>query len=142
MVHPVKIESYVPGGAKPGSLTFLLDGRRMKAVVEHDCDEAREVWKSGAEYPVALTLVARGKVDYAEPGTPGLTLTRQAGLGDVMRFLGRTWQSIDHATVLLQTEPQVALRLAEPQFATDFRGGSWLTGEGVLTAALPEDHHD
>lgn len=142
MVHPVKIESFTPPGKKPGRVAFTLDGKKFSARFDGDSAEAREVLKPGSTYPLALTLFAQGKVDYAEPGAPGLRIEKADAAGDTISFLGRTWQTVDMATVLLQTEPQVALRLAEPQFATDFRGGSWLTGKGVLCAALPEDHHE
>jgi len=142
MVHPVKIESFTPPGKKPGRVAFTLDGVRFNARFDGDSAEAREVLGKGASYPLALTLAAQGKVDYANPGTPGLTIEKSDAAGDTIAFLGRTWQTVDMATVLLQTEPQVALRLEEPQFATDFRGGSWLVGKGVLCAALPDDHHE
>jgi hypothetical protein len=142
MVHPVKIEAFTPGGKKQGRVSFTLDGVRYNACFEGDSAEARELLTHGATYPLALTIAAQCKVDYAEPGTPGLTVEKSDATGDTISFLGRTWQTLDMATVLLQTQPQVALRLEAPQFATDFRGGSWLTGKGVLCAALPEDHHD
>ena len=142
MVHPVKIDSFTPPGKKPGRVSFVLDGKKFSARFVGDSAEARDVLKQGASYPLALTILAQGKVDYADPGKAGITVEKSDAAGDVISFLGRTWQTVDMATVLLQTEPQVALRLAEPQFATDFRGGSWLTGKGVLCAALPEDHHE
>lgn len=142
MVHPVKIEAFTPPGKRPGRVSFVLDGVRFNARFEGDSAEAREVLTKGADYPLALTIAAQGKVDYADPGTPGLKVQKSDAAGDAIAFLGRTWQTVDMATVLLQTQPQVALRLEEPQFATDFRGGSWLAGHGVLCAALPEDHHD
>jgi hypothetical protein len=142
MVHPVKIESFTPPGKKPGRVSFVLDGKKFSARFEGHSEEAREVLTKGATYPLALTLFAQGKVDYAEPGEAGIKVAKSDAAGDVISFLGRTWQTVDMATVLLQTEPQVALRLAEPQFATDFRGGSWLTGKGILCAALPEDDHE
>lgn len=142
MVHPVKIEAFTAPGKKPGRVSFTLDGVRYNARFEGDSEEAREVLGKGVSYPLALTIAARGKVDYADPGKPGLRIEKSDSAGDTIAFLGRTWQTVDMATVLLQTEPQVALRLEEPQFATDFRGGSWLTGKGVLCASLPEDHHD
>lgn len=142
MVHPVKIVSFEAPGGRPARVAFRLDGALFNACFEGHVSEAAELLAAGATYPLALTIAARGKVDYAEAGTPGLKITTVDAAGDVVRFLGRTWQTVDMATVLLKTEPQVALRLQEPQFATDFRGGSWLTGEGVLCASLPEDHHD
>ena len=142
MVHPVKIEAFKAPGKKPGHVAFTLDGVRFNARFEGDSAEAREVLGKGSSYPLALTIAALGKVDYADPGTPRMTVEKADAAGDTIAFVGRTWQTLDMATVLLQTEPQVALRLAEPQFATDFRGGSWLTGKGILCASLPEDHHE
>lgn len=142
MVHPVKIESFTPPGKKPGRVSFTLDGKKFSARFDGDSEEARDVLKKGESYPLALTILAQGKVDYADPGNAGIKIEKPDVAGDVISFLGRTWQTVDMATVLLQTAPQVALRLAEPQFATDFRGGSWLTGKGVLCAALPEEDHE
>lgn len=142
MVHPVQIVSFHTPNGGGARVAFTLDGTLFNACFEGNVAEAADLLAAGATYPLALTIAARGKVDYAEPGAGGLQVARANAAGDMIRFLARTWQTIDMATVLLACEPQVALRLQEPQFATDFRGGSWLTGEGVLCASLPEDHHD
>ena len=142
MVHPVRIESYTPKGRKPGRVAFTLDGRLFHARCDADADEARDLLIAGTTYPLALTIAANGKVDYSEPGATGLRVEKADVAGDQISFLARTWQTIDQSSVFLQSEPQVALRLVAPQFATDFRGGSWLRGTGTLLASLPEDHHE
>lgn len=137
MVHVVKIISFTPG-----AVAFEIGGRRFNARFEGDEAEAREALRPGVEYPLALSIRADGKVDYSDDFKAALTVSRAGPDGDTIAVNGRTWDSISHNAVLLQTEPSVALKLAEPQFATDFRGGSWLKGTGTLCAALPEDHHD
>ncbi|MCC6575602.1 MAG: hypothetical protein IT462_17620 [Planctomycetes bacterium] len=137
MVHVVKIIKY-----KQRRVAFELGGKKYNARFEGDSAQAREVLKPGVEYPLALTVDAEGKVDYSDDFKASFRVAKAAEDGDRVAVNGRTWDSISHEAVALETDPSVALRLREPQFATDFRGGSWLVAQGVLCATLPEDHHD
>jgi hypothetical protein len=136
MVHVVKILGY-----SSGALHFELDGRAFHARAEADAGQASEAWKPGSTYPVSLTVAAEGKVDYADPGQPGLKVISPDKAGDKVALLGRTWDTIDHQTIKLDASPTVSVRLNLPQAATDFRGGSWLRVTGVLCADLPAEDH-
>lgn len=142
MVHVVKIIKYTPGGKKPGRVAFELGGKKYNARFEGDATEAREALKPGVEYPLALSVRAEGKVDYSDDNKASFRVAKASDDGDRVAVNGRTWDSISHDAIALETEPSVALKLSEPQFATDFRGGSWLVAQGILCATLPEDHHD
>ncbi|MCC6464695.1 MAG: hypothetical protein IT463_05085 [Planctomycetes bacterium] len=142
MVHVVKILSWQPRGSAPGQLAFELDGRAFHARCDADPALATGLLVAGTLYPVALTVVADGRLDYADPGSPSLKVLKADPAGDQVAVLGRTWDSLDRETIKLDAGPGVAVRLAPPQDATDFRGGSWLCGTGLLCADLPPEEHD
>lgn len=126
----------------PGRLHFRLDGRDFHARCDADPQLAEGLLVVGSTYPIALTVEAEGKVEYAMGPEPSLTVTQPAESGDRVALMGRTWDSIDHQTVKLDAAPTVALRLNLPQTATDYRGGSWLAANGLLCADLPPEDHD
>lgn len=142
MVHLVKILSYTPKGAKPGRLHFSLEGRTLHARCDADPALADGLLVAGTTYPVALTVEAEGKVEYAQGPEPSLIVTKADDAGDRVQLMGRTWDSIDHQTIKLDAAPTVGLRLNLPQTATDYRGGSWLSAAGLLCADLPPEEHD
>jgi len=142
MVHLVKILGYTPKGAQPGSLHFSLDGRAFHARCDADPQLADGLLVVGTTYPVALTVEAAGKVEYAMGPEPSLMVSKPDARGDTVTLMGRTWDSIDHQTIKLDAAPTVGLRLNLPQTATDYRGGSWLSATGLLCADLPPEEHD
>ncbi len=142
MVHTVSILGYVPRSSQPGRLHFSLDGTSYHATCYADPQLADGLLVVGSTYPIALTVHAEGKVEYVNPGTPGLEIAEKLETGDRVRAVGRTWDVIDHQTIKLDSEPTVGVRLNLPQTATDYRGGSWLSATGVLCADLPPEDHD
>jgi hypothetical protein len=142
MIHTVHITQYTPRTDQPGRIAFQLDGKTYHARCYADQQLAQGVLVEGATYPLALTVHAQGKVEYATAGTPALEVTQPEESGDTVRAFGRTWDVVDHETVKLDAAPTVGLKLNLPQMATDFRGGSWLSAVGVLCADLPPDDHD
>lgn len=142
MVHTVKILRYVPRGPAPGQLSFELDGRTFNARCDADPGLADGLLVVGNSYPIALTVEAVGKVEYADPGQPTLNVLKAAEGGDTVSVIGRTWDSMDHQVIKLDANPTVGVKLNLPQTATDYRGGSWLAGQGLLCADLPPEEHD
>lgn len=142
MVHLVSIQSYSPASDRPGRLSFLLDGRLLHARCVADPMLALGLLVPGTSYPVALTIEADGKVEYAVATEPEFVVVQASEAGDQVKVVGRTWDSIDHQTIKLDASPTVALKLNLPQTATDYRGGSWLSATGVLCADLPPHEHD
>jgi hypothetical protein len=142
MVHTVEILHYTPRDDKPGRLAFKLNGTTYNARCYADPQLADGLLVEGKSYPVALTIEADGKVEYADPGRPDFHIERQDPTGDSIRATGRTWDSMDHQVIKLDAQPTVGVRLNLPQTATDYRGGSWLTAVGTLCADLPPEEHD
>lgn len=142
MVHTVKILRYVPRGASPGQLSFELDGRVFNARCDADPALADGLLVVGNSYPIALTVEAQGKVEYADPGQAALRVVQADQSGDSVSVLGRTWDSMDHQVIKLDANPTVGVKLNLPQTATDYRGGSWLAAQGTLCADLPPEEHD
>lgn len=142
MVHTVNILKYVAAGAGPGSLKFELDGATYHARCDADPALADGLLVEGSSYPVALTIEAEGKVEYANPGQPALEVLQSSEAGDKVQAVGRTWDSMDHQVIKLDAQPTVGVKLNLPQTATDYRGGSWLSATGVLCADLPPEEHD
>jgi len=145
MVHTVQITHYQPRGTdgdKPGRLTFVLEGRTFHAACLADPHLAEGLLEPGQSYPVSLIVQAEGTVEYADPGTPALEVRDAHESGDRVVVTGRTWDSVDHQVINLDSAPSVGLRLNLPQTATDYRGGSWLTATGILCVDLPPEEHD
>lgn len=142
MVHLVDILAYTPRGKAPGRLHFRLEGRTLHARCDADPALADGLLVPGTTYPVALTVEAEGKVEYAVGSEPALKVAKPDEAGDRVEVLGRTWDSLDHQTIKLDASPTIGLRLNLPQTATDYRGGSWLSATGVLCADLPPHEHD
>jgi hypothetical protein len=142
MVHLVDILKYRAATDKPGSITFQLDGSTYSARCYADPLLADGLLVEGQTYPVALTIEADGKVEYANPGQPTFEVVQRAEDGDTVRVVGRTWDSMDHQVIKLDANPTVGVRLSLPQTATDYRGGSWLSAVGILCADLPPEEHD
>ena len=142
MVHIVEIIHYTPKSDKPGRLTFKLNGSTYNAKCYADPQLADGLLVEGNSYPVALTVEAEGKVEYANPGEPTFHIEKSDGSGDTIKATGRTWDSMDHQVIKLDAEPTVGVRLNLPQTASDYRGGSWLTAIGTLCADLPPEEHD
>jgi len=142
MVHTVEIVHYTPKSDQPGRLTFKLSGNTYHAKCYADPALADGLLVEGNSYPVALTIEAEGKVEYANPGEPAFHIEKPDDNGDTVKATGRTWDSMDHQVIKLDAEPTVGVRLNLPQTATDYRGGSWLTAVGTLCADLPPEEHD
>jgi hypothetical protein len=141
MVHTVQILSYTPRGQSPGRLVFELDGRTFHACCLADAREADGLLAAGRSYPVTLLVEAETPVEYAAAGEPGLAVTQSREEGDRVEVLGRTWDSVSHQVIHLESRPSVGVKLSPPQTATDYRGGSWLKARGVLCADLPPEEH-
>lgn len=142
MVHIVEIVHYTPKSDNAGLLTFKLDGNTYHAKCYADPQLADGLLVEGNSYPVALTVEAQGKVEYADPGEPTFHIEKSAETGDTIKATGRTWDSMDHQIIKLDAKPTVGVRLNLPQTASDYRGGSWLTAIGTLCADLPPEEHD
>ncbi len=142
MVHLVKILAYTPRGKAPGRLHFELEGRTYHARCDADPALADGLLVPQTTYPVALTVEAEGKVEYAVGTEPSCKVETADDAGDHVAVLGRTWDSLDHQTIKLDASPTIGLRLNLPQTATDYRGGSWLSARGLLCADLPPQEHD
>jgi hypothetical protein len=142
MVHTVDILKFVARSETAGSLTFRLDGKTLHARCNVGAADADQLLVAGASYPVALTVEAEGKAEYTNPGTPGVEVLQASEQGDKVRVTGRTWDSVSHQVIKLDANPSVGLKLNLPQTATDYRGGSWLTAQGILCAELPPEEHD
>jgi hypothetical protein len=145
MVHTVLIKDYVPRGTtsdETGRLTFELNGRVYHAACLADPHLADGLLVPGQMYPVTLLVQAEGSVEYVDPGTPALEVRQEHEAGDKVSATGRTWDSVDHQLIALDSDPAVGVRLNLPQTATDYRGGSWLSATGILCADLPPDEHD
>jgi len=142
MVHLVNILAYTPRGKAPGRLHFTLEGRVFHARCDADAALADGLLVPGTTYPVALTVEAEGKVEYAVGTEPSCKVEQANDAGDRVEVLGRTWDSLNHQTIKLDACPTLGLRLNLPQTATDYRGGSWLCAKGLLCADLPPEEHD
>ncbi|MCA8911224.1 MAG: hypothetical protein KDB82_05945 [Planctomycetes bacterium] len=142
MVHTVEIIHYVPRNDKPGRLTFKLNGNVYHARCYADPQLADGLFVEGTFYPVSLTVEAEGKVDYAEPGEPAVSVVNADEAGDRVEATGRTWEGFDHQVIKLDSSPTVGLKINLPQTASDYRGGSWLKAVGTLCADLPPEDHD
>lgn len=142
MVHTVKIKAYTPRADAPGTLTFVLDGKTFNARCYADANLADGLLVIGTEYPVTLTVEAAGAVDYSSDPHAALEVVEARGGGDLVRVNGRTWDSVSHDLIHLESVPSVGLKLNLPQTATDYRGGTWLSATGLLCADLPPEEHD
>lgn len=142
MVHTVEIISYVPRSQSAGRLTFKLDGNTYHAKCYADAALADGLLVPGQSYPIALTIEAEGRVEYAVATEPSFEVLKAAEAGDRIKAVGRTWDSISHQVIKLDASPSVGVQLNLPQTATDYRGGSWLTAVGTLCADLPPEEHD
>jgi hypothetical protein len=142
MVHTVEIISYVPRDAGPGRLTFKLDGNTYHAKCYADAALADGLLVEGQSYPIALTIEAKGSVEYTLASEPSFEVLQADEAGDRIKAVGRTWDSISHQVIKLDAAPSVGVQLNLPQTATDYRGGSWLTAVGTLCADLPPEEHD
>jgi hypothetical protein len=142
MVHTVEIVSYTPKTAKPGRLSFKLNGNTYRARCYADPKLADGLLVVGQSYPISLTIEAEGKVEYAVASEPAFNVIEKADAGDRIKATGRTWDSMNHQVIKLDASPTVGVRLNLPQTATDYRGGSWLTAVGTLCADLPPEDHD
>ena len=85
---------YTPKSDQPGRLTFKLSGNTYHAKCYADPALADGLLVEGSSYPVALTIEAEGKVEYANPGEPAFHIEKPDDNGDTVKATGRTWDSI------------------------------------------------
>lgn len=148
MIHRVTISSI-----QPDAIEFTLKGHPITAANHLDPAESKGVVKAGREYPLELTLVAEGEVEYL-PGPDGsFTLAKSpntklphanshpSALSRV-RACGRIMDYMAHDLIRLDGDVTVLVRLRLPQQATDYRRGSWLAAVGTLEATMPSPDHD
>ena len=142
MVHTVEILGYRPRTDRPGALEFKLNATTYHAKCYADPQLANGLIVVGEHYPVSVFVEADDTAEYGAADDSSLELLEQREEGDIVRAKGRTWDSISHDTVLLNSTPAVALKVKLPQQATDFRGGSSLVATGILCVDLPPEDHD
>ena len=138
MVHPVKILNFDPSG----TVRFELGGTVYTASHTMPRQDASDLLKPGASYPLELGVLCEAEAQYLSGPDETFTRIAESGKGDRVRACGRVSDYMDHDAIRLDGSLSVGEKLRAPQQATDYRRGSWLKAEGILSAKLPSDDHD